>query len=300
MKTSSFLFKALSVLMSAAAMYSCSTDNGRSDAYGTFEATEVIISAEVSGKLISFRCDEGMSFKNGDTIGYIDSTDWVLKKQQLLAQRKAVSSKSGNISSQAEVQKQQKENLLFEKQRLERLLKDGAATQKQMDDMKAAIELINKQIEAVETQGNSLPGELESIDKQIEQIDKNILRCKIINPIQGTVLTKYIEPNEIAVTGKALYKIADMTEMDLRIYVSGAQLSKIKIGQTVEVITDAGEKESKKNEGLVTWISPQAEFTPKIIQTKEERVNLVYACKVKVKNDGSLKIGMPGEVNFKQ
>jgi len=197
------------------------------------------------------------------------------------------------------VQKQQKSNLEIDKARLEKLYKDGAATKKQLDDINAAINLVDKQILSIQTQNGSVGDELTGLDKQIAQIDQNIIKSHLVNPLKGTVLDKYMMQNELVTPGKSLYKIADLNTIYLRVYVSEAQLSSVKLGQTVEVLIDKGNNEMGKYEGLVTWISSTAEFTPKIIQTKEERVNLVYAVKVKVKNDGALKIGMPGEVNFK-
>jgi HlyD family secretion protein len=178
------------------------------------------------------------------------------------------------------------------------MLKDGAATQKQMDDIHASLNLIDKQIASVKSQYASLDAQVSTFNKQIAQIDKSIDDAHIINPIKGTVLTKYAEPNEVTTFGKPVYKIADLTSLDLRVYVSGAQLPYIRIGQKVEVQFDKDEKTNSSVEGIVTWISQTAEFTPKTIQTKEERVNLVYAAKVRVKNDGTLKIGMPGEIRF--
>jgi HlyD family secretion protein len=277
----------------------CSGKNKKSDAYGNFEADEVIISSEVSGKLISFDLEEGNVIDSGKLIGLVDTTDLQLKKEQLMAQRNAIATKSPNIASQIEVQKQQKSNLLVDKARLEKLFKDGAATKKQLDDINAAINLVDKQILSIQTQNNSVGDEVMGLEKQIAQIDQNIKKCHLVNPVKGTVLDKYMMQNELVTPGKSLYKIADLSTIYLRVYVSESQLSAVKLGGIVEVLIDKGKDEFSKYEGSITWVSSTAEFTPKIIQTKEERVNLVYAVKVKVKNDGALKIGMPGEVNFK-
>lgn len=277
----------------------CSGKNNKSDAYGNFESTEVIVSSEATGKILKFTIEEGSVIKAGLVAGYVDTTDLVLKKEQLKAQKEIISVKTSNIISQIDVQKQQKANLIIDKARIEKLYKDGAATKKQLDDINGSINLVEKQINSIETQNSSVLNEMKNIDRQIDQVNENISKCYIINPINGTVLSKYAEESEITTMGKALYKIADMDFLDLRIYVSGAQLPKVKIGQKVEVLVDKNVDELTKLEGTVTWISSTAEFTPKIIQTKEERVNLVYAVKVNVKNDGTLKIGMPGEVNFK-
>jgi HlyD family secretion protein len=276
----------------------CSGRKQKSDAYGTFESTEITVSSEANGRILKFDISEGDVIEAGSLLGYIDTTDLVLKKEQIIAQRKAISNKSANVFSQIEVQKQQKKNLLTEKSRIENLLKNNAATTKQLDDINGSLDLIDKQIFSIQTQNSSVFNETESLTKQIEQIEQSIKKCYIVNPLNGTVLTKFAEPNEVTTFGKALYKIADLSYMMLRVYVSESQLSSIKIGQKVEVLIDKNAKELTKLEGVITWVSQNAEFTPKIIQTREERVNLVYAIKIKVKNDGSLKIGMPGEVNF--
>lgn len=277
----------------------CSGKNKKSDAYGNFEADEVIISSEVSGKLILFNIEEGNEVNAGTLVGLIDTTDLQLKKEQLIAQKNATSTKTGNISSQIEVQQQQKNNLLIDKARIEKLLKDGAATKKQLDDINANINLVDKQILSIQTQNASIPSEIQSLDKQIAQVEQCIKKSHLVNPMKGTVLDKYMMQDELVTPGKSLYKIADLSNITLRAYISETQLSAVKLGQKVEVLIDKGKNDFTKYEGIVSWISSTAEFTPKIIQTKEERVNLVYAIKVKVKNDGVLKIGMPGEVNFK-
>jgi HlyD family secretion protein len=279
-------------------LFSCSGNKKASDAYGNFEATEVNVSSEVNGKILGMNVNEGQLIDSGIISVLIDSADWILKRDQLNAQKSVISSKYSNISAQVEVQQQQLINLNIEKNRLDKLLKDGAATTKQLDDIKANLNVIEKQINSIQAQGVSIPSELESINKQILQLELTIRRCSIRNPIKGIVLNKFAEQSEIAMPGKALYKIADMDNMYIRVYVAETQLSEIKTGQKVEVLIDKGKKEFKKYDGIISWISSSAEFTPKIIQTKEERVNLVYAVKVLVKNDGYLKIGMPGEVNF--
>jgi HlyD family secretion protein len=229
----------------------------------------------------------------------VDTIQLSLKREQIIAQRKASAAKIGNIQSQIDVQEETKKTLMVDKDRVEKLIKDNAAPTKQLDDINGKISVVESQIQSIRTQNNAVISEIASLDRQIDQMTDQIRRCKVINPIQGTILEKYIEPSEIVGSGKVLYKIANMDQMNLRVYVSGAQLSEVKIGQKVTVLIDKGEKEFESIEGLVTWISSQAEFTPKIIQTKEERVNLVYAMKIAVKNDGRLKIGMPGEVRFK-
>lgn len=286
------------LLLFIALLTSCSDKNKLSDAYGNFEVDDVIISAETNGKLILFNIEEGKIVKLNKLIGIIDTTGLILKRNQLNAQTRAVSSKIENIRSQINVQEQKKKNLTVDKQRIEKLLKDGAATQKQLDDITGAIDLIDSQISSIKTQYSAVLSELEVINTQVEQVEESIRKCHIYNPVEGTVLEKYAEENEITTFGKPLYKLADTREMVLRVYVSGLQLAHLKIGQEVEVLVDDDKKTNRSMTGQISWISESAEFTPKIIQTKEERINMVYAIKVRVKNDGSLKIGMPGEVNF--
>ncbi len=281
------------------AIASCNNNGDKSDAYGNFEATEVIISAQGSGKLISFNIDEGKQLKEGELVGIIDTVDLSLKRQQLITQKESMLSRLTNVNSQVEVQRQQKKNLNVDNDRIAKMYKDGAATKKQVDDITGAIEVIDKQISSTETQSATIGKDIKGIEKQVEQINESINKCYIKNESNGTVLVKYTEPGEITTFGKSLYKVANLQDMILKVYVSGDQLPKVKIGQKCQVLIDKNEKENTKYEGMIEWVSDNAEFTPKIIQTKEERVNLVYAVKVKVKNDGTLKIGMPGEVNFK-
>ncbi|HOY32608.1 MAG TPA: efflux RND transporter periplasmic adaptor subunit [Bacteroidales bacterium] len=286
------------LIISIAVLTACSGRNDKSDAYGNFEADETIISSEVSGKILQLALEEGQETKEGTPIGLVDTTDYQLKKEQLTAQRNAISTKSANIASQIEVQFQQKSNLLTDKARIEKLYKEGAATKKQLDDINGAISLVDKQMKSIETQNSGIADEILTLDKQIDQINLNIKKCHLTSPVSGTILNKYIQAGELVIPGKALFKIADLSSVFLRSYISESQLANVKLGQKVEVLIDKGEDNTAKYEGTVTWISSSAEFTPKIIQTKEERVNLVYAIKIKVKNDGALKIGMPGEVKF--
>lgn len=279
---------------------SCAGKKSDSDAWGTFEATEITVSAEVSGKIMKLDAEEGSVIKAGMQTGLIDTIDWVLKKEQLIAQRGAIASKYPGVASQIAVQQQQLKNLEIEKARIERLFNEGAATKKQLDDVNGSIDVIQKQILSTQTQNTSVGSELSGLLSQIELIEENLKRCRIMNPVDGTILDKYAEPNEITGAGKALYKIADLNTMYLRVYISGAQLSAVKIGDKVDVIFDKDANNNTTMQGEISWISSTAEFTPKIIQTKEERVQLVYAVKVRVKNDGSLKIGMPGEIKFKK
>lgn len=268
-----------------------------SDAYGNFEAVETTISSEANGRILLLHVEEGGKLQQGEIIGLIDTTDLHLKRAQLKAQRTAVASKRENLYAQMAVYNQQKENLAKDRQRIESMLKEQAATPKQMDDVVGAMAIAGRQISAVQTQQVSLNEELRVIDIQIAQVEESIRRCYITNPVKGTVLSRFAEPGEVTAYGKPLYKIADLSTMELRVYISGNMLSTVKIGQQAKVLID-GKDTMHELSGEVTWISPTAEFTPKIIQTRDERVNLVYAVKLLVQNDGSLKIAMPAEVVF--
>ncbi len=279
----------------AATLFSCGNDNGKADGYGNFEATEITISAENNGKLMQFDVSEGNKLKKEQFIGYIDTIPLALKREQLVVSKAVISSKSKGVLSQINVLNAKLKTANTNKTRTENLIKDNAGTQKQLDDVSGEINVIKNQIRSVEIQNAPVVNELKSIDVQLKQIDDQIQKSKIINPINGIVLTKYAEPNEITAFGKPLYKIADLNTMKLRVYVSEIQLANIKIGQEVTVIIDDAVT-MKSYKGSISWMASEAEFTPKIIQTKEERVALVYALKIDVKNDGSLKIGMPAEM----
>jgi len=286
------------IIISMALLAACTGNNKKSDAYGTFESTEVTISSESAGKLLSFKIDEGQEIKKGDTVALVDTIQLSLKRDALVSQMKAASDKADYITAQINVLEEQKKNSGVEKARIDKLFKEGAATQQQVDNINGIIAVYDKQISSIETTNAPVLNEVDAYEKQIAQYNDQIKRAYIIAPGDGTVLTKYAEESEVVTTGKALFKFADLSYIYLRVYVSGAQLSQVKLGQKVKVLIDKDEKTNTEIEGIVSWISSSAEFTPKIIQTKEERVNLVYAVKVKVKNDGTLKIGMPGEVNF--
>jgi len=290
----------LTFLLAGLLLSACGNTNVPSDAYGNFEADEVTISAEANGKLVTFNVVEGQNVKQGAVVGIIDTIQLYLRKEQLYAQRASIASRSGNIVSQMDVYITQLKNAQVEQQRVANLLVSGAATQKQMDDANSAVSVLERQIHSVETQNGTVASDVKSIDAQIAQVKDQLDKSYIVNPADGTVLEKYTEQGEVEVSGKALYKIADLNNMYLRVYVSGTQLPAIKIGQPATVLIDKDDVHNVKLPGTVSWISSSAEFTPKIIQTKEERVNLVYAVKIRLKNDGSLKIGMPGEVNFKK
>jgi len=281
-----------------ASLISCNKNNDKADGYGNFEATEVTISAEANGKIEYLKLEEGDILEPKNQVGLIDTTQLYFNKQQLIASKSTVYSKSANVLSQIKVLQEQLKTTLIEKKRIQNMFVENAATKRQVDEIDGKVSVIQEQIKSVQTQNAPIVNEVKSIDVQIEKINDQIQKSKIFNPIKGTVLAKYSEPNEVTAFGKPLYKIADISEMILRVYISETQLSQIKVGQNVTVKIDA-EKEMKSFPGTISWIASSAEFTPKVVQTKEERVNLVYAVKVNVKNDGSLKIGMPAEMWIK-
>lgn len=279
-------------------MAGCSGEQNEPDAYGTFEATEITVSSLANGRIVQLNVEEGQTIDSGVVTGIIDTTDLSLKILQLEQQSNATGSRLDDLRAQIAVQEQNKANLVVEKNRVTNMLKDGAATRKQLDDINAAISVIDKQISSIESQFRGINDQTGSIGAQIAQLKEAIRNARIVNPVKGTVLTKFAETNEVAAFGKPLYRVADLSVMELRVYVTGTQLPQIRIGQTVKVAYDKDAKNNSITEGVIRWISETAEFTPKTIQTKEERINLVYAVKVKVKNNGDLKIGMPGEVGW--
>jgi HlyD family secretion protein len=287
------------ISLSVILLSGCSNDKQKSDAYGNFEATETIVSSESSGKLYELNVEEGQIIDANKIVGYIDTSQLYLKKLQLAQQKNTTRTKFKNVSSQISVLQEQKRVAIRERDRVERLIKDNAATGKQLDDLNGSIDVINKQISSIDIQNSTTNEELKGLDVQIQQVVDQLQKSNITNPVKGTVIIKFAEQGEIVSFGKPLYKIADISIMELRVYVSGSQLPEIKLGQKVKVLIDDGKANYKTLEGEISWISSKAEFTPKIIQTKEERVNLVYAVKVRVNNDGTLKIGMPGEIMFK-
>lgn len=232
----------------------CSGNHQKSDAYGNFEAIEVTISAEASGKILRLDAEAGQVFEAGAVVGQIDPTDLAFRSAQLLAQREAAASKIANIQAQIDVQVQQQQNLLADKARIEKLLQDGAATTKQLDDVNAGLNLMEKQILATKIQNNSVKKELAVYDRQIEQIEDNIRKCRVLNPIAGTILNKYAEAGEITAYGKALYNIANLSEMDLRVYVSGDQLPDVRLGDKVEILSTGIRKP------IVPWKARSAGF----------------------------------------
>ena len=278
-----------------AVLISCDGNGDKADGYGNFEATEITVSAEANGRILFFDVEEGNVLEENKVVGVIDTIQLSLKRDQLLAARNTIFSKSRSVLSQREVIKEQLKVAQNDQTRIENLINENAATQKQLDDINGQMDILKQQMKNVETQNAPIVNEVKSIEVQIQQIEDQIVKSIIKNPVKGTVLVKYAEPNEVAAFGKPLYKISDLDEMELRVYISETQLANIQTGQEVTVKIDDADNMKSYN-GTVAWISDSAEFTPKIIQTKEERVNLVYAVKVRVKNDGSLKIGMPAEM----
>jgi len=303
-------------ILCCALFISCSNKEDTYDASGTFESDEVIVSAEQNGQLLSFNVDEGDNLTKDQVVGFIDSTNLVLQKQQVQATIQSLSEKTSDVQPQVKllkdqlaVQQSQLDHLINERDRYQRLVAAQAATQKQLDDLNAEVDQAQKQMQVTQqqiavqlsntgTQNRSIMSESDPLKKQVAQINQQLSKANILNPIAGTVLAKYAQQGEITATGKALYKIADLTYLNLRAYITGTQLSQVKLNQQVRVLVDDGADKYKTYDGTITWISGKAEFTPKTIQTKDERANLVYAVKIKVKNDGYLKIGMYGEVQL--
>lgn len=298
------------------ALFSCGKSDSAFDAQGVFESEEVIVSAEVPGKLLAFPVNEGDSLFKDQVAASLDSAGYLLQREQLNATLASIKEKTTDVSpqvallnNQIQVQQAQLKNLLFEKERIENLLKSDAATRKQLDDINFQIESVSKQIKVtqqqvtvqvanVNNQNKAVLSELNPVQKKIDQVEDLIGKTLVRNPVSGTVLTTYAKEGEITAAGKPLYKIANLQELTLRMYITGDQLHLVKIGQKLKVFIDRGKGSYKEYAGTVSAIAAKAEFTPKTIQTKDERANLVYAVKVLVKNDGDIKIGMYGEVRF--
>lgn len=288
----------LATLLSA----SCTERQQAYDASGTFEAVETIISAEANGAIRALDVEEGQSLTAGQTVGYIDSTQLYLKKRQFQAQINAVLSKKPDIAVQMAALQEQLGQAVREQQRIASMAKADAATPKQLDDANAQVAVIKKQIAAQQSSlginSSSITQEASPLEIQIAQLEDQLAKSRIVNPVNGTVLVKYADVNEVVTVGKPLYKIADLSTIILRAYVTGPQFAQLRLNQQVTVLVDDADGNYREYPGTVEWISDKAEFTPKTIQTKDERENLVYAVKIRVKNDGLLKIGMYGEVRF--
>ena len=282
---------------------SCGNDGEEADAHGVFYATEIIVSAESNGKLLEFDVQEGKNYQAGDLLGYTDTMDLALQIQQLEVKIRATLASRPDIPSQLNTLQAQLQTMERERNRVSTLVDANAATTKQLDDVDAQIKILKSQIAATKstlgTQSAAILENVEAMRIQMARLQNGLDKCKITAPITGTVLKKYIEPNELAYPGKPLFKIADITNMSIKVYVTEDQLSSIKVGQGAEIHIDTDGGNDRVIKGKVSWISDKAEFTPKMIVTKKERANMVYAVKVSFKNDGSAKIGMPGDVYFK-
>ena len=286
----------------AAWMTACENANPEYDATGVFETTEVIVSAQGNGEIMQLTIEEGSEVSPNELLGHIDTIQLSLKRQQLTANLSATESRKLNANKQLASLRQQIANLKTEQSRYEKLVKANAASQKQLDEINYNLEVLQKQLSATSEQigcnNNSLSEQSAGIAAQVAQIDKQMEDCLITSPIKGIILSKYTEQGEYVTPGRALFKVGDISDMKLRAYVSAPQLTSLQIGQQVKVFADFGDTDRKEYEGTVTWISDEAEFTPKTIQTRNERSNLVYAIKIAVKNDGTIKRGMYGDVKF--
>ncbi len=288
----------LLIILAVLIISGCKGNTDQADAYGNFEATEVIVSAETSGRILLFEVTEGTEITKGSEIVLIDTTLFHLQKAEINAGMRSVSTRLGSVNAQNDILNQQIANMNINVTRIENMLKDDAASKKQYDDLIGQVEIFQKQIAANNTQKASIAAELEVLSTKKATLNEQLSRCRVKSPINGTIIEKYSEPGEIAAAGKPLFKVADLSLMRLKVYVSGAQLVNVKTGQQCTVRIDDGKDGYRTFTGTISYISGKAEFTPKIIQTKEERVTLVYAVMIDVKNDGAMKSGMPGEAIF--
>ena len=286
------------IIIATVIIVGCKSKTDPADAYGNFEATEVIVSAEVNGRIIRFDATEGLEIKKGAEIVLVDTTLFNLQKAEIKAGMKSVSTRIGSINAQNDIIYQQIANLNINIARIENMLKDDAASKKQYDDLAGQVAVLQKQIAANNTQKVSIAAELAVFSTRMASINEQLSRCSVKSPLTGTIIEKYSEAGEITAAGKPLAKIADLSLMRLKVYVSGAQLGSIKTGQSCTVRIDNGKEDYSTFNGTISYISGKAEFTPKIIQTREERITLVYAVLIDVNNDGTMKSGMPGEAIF--
>lgn len=278
---------------------SCGTE-AEFDAQGTFEATEVVVSSEATGRILNFEVEEGMAVEANQMVGAIDSVQLHLQRKQLVAQRSALLDSRPDVKKQVAALREQIAKQNEELRRVENMLKDGAATKKQKDDIEAQVKILERQLDAtlstLDKNTSTINNNSAALEAQIAALDDRISKCRIISPVGGTVLVKYAEAGELASVGKPLMKIADLDNIYLRAYFTSDQLAKVNLGDEVKVVADFGGEERYDYTGRVAWISSESEFTPKTIQTKDSRANLVYAVKIAVENDGRLKIGLAGEV----
>ena len=299
MKKISFCFAAIGMMVSLVA---CEGGSGDYDASGVFETTEVTVSARGTGEIMRFDIEEGYQVEVGQAVGYIDTIQLHLKKEELLGNLMSTDSRRYNVSRQIASLRQEIATQKRERLRYENLVREKAANQKQLDDINSGLAVLEKrlaaQVETLENSNRSVSGEVLMLEARIAQIEDQIAKCVITSPVRGTVLSKYAEQGELAAQGRSLFKVGDLSDMYLRVYITAPQLTTLKVGQQVKVYADEGEDGRREYMGTVSWISDKAEFTPKTIQTRDERANLVYAVKVAVKNDGYIKKGMYGEMKL--
>jgi HlyD family secretion protein len=286
------------IIFAFALMAGCKSENDQADAFGTFEATEVVVSAETSGRILKFDIREGEKLDEGAQIALLDTTLFHLQKAEADAAMNAVKTRIQSVNAQNDILNQQIENLNVNIARIENMLRSDAATQKQFDDLTGQVSVLRRQMAANNTQKASVAAEIAAIEAKKTTLDEHIRRSCVKSPLAGTILTKFAEAGEMTTAGRPLVKIADLSVIRLKVYVSGAQLSSLKTGAPCTVRVDDGAKGYRSCPGTIAHIADKAEFTPKIIQTKEERVTLVYAVTIDVANDGTLKPGMPGEAIF--
>ena len=304
MNTKNFSLKVRKTLITglSIALFACNSSKNNFDASGVFEAEETIISAEATGVIRQFDLAEGQVLTTGQPIGYIDSTQLYLQKMQLESQIRALLARNPNIAVQLSALQSQLRTAETERTRIERLVAGDAATQKQLDDVNAQIELLQKQVAAQQStlsiSSAGIINDVATLQIQVLQLENQLSKHRLVSPQNGTVLAKIARVNELTAVGRPLYKIADLENITLRAFVTSAQLTQLKLGQKVKVFADFGVNETREYEGVISWISAKSEFTPKTIQTQDERANLVYAVKITVKNDGYLKIGMYGQIKF--
>ncbi|MFT4605677.1 MAG: HlyD family secretion protein [Rhodothermales bacterium] len=287
------------VLAAGIALAGCGSDQQTSDAFGNFESTEVTVSSEVAGRLVHLNVTEGQRLEAGAAVGLVDTTQFALRRDELRARRAAVRARYPSVAAQEDVLRTQRVVASRELDRFENLVSEGAATSKTLDDLRGQIQVLDSQLATVRASNPPIAAELNVLDAQLASLEDQLGRARLVNPVSGVVLTTFASQSELTSPGRPLYRIAPLDTLELRAYVSGAQLPQVRLGEEVTVIVDADEVSNQTLTGTVSWVSSQAEFTPKFIQTKEERVSLVYAVKVRVANpDGVLKLGMPGEIRF--
>ena len=286
----------------AVLLFSCHNEDGEYDATGVFETTEVIVSAQGTGEIMRFDIDEGKTVDAEVELGYIDTVQLSLKKQELLANLEATDSRRYDVARQIASLREEIATQKREQQRYQNLVQAKAANQKQLDDINARLATLEKQLaaqtETLENGNRTVSGQVRMLEAQLAQVEDQIGKCRISSPINGTILSKYAEAGELASQGRALFKVGDIVNMYLRAYITADQLTELKIGQSVRVFADEGESGHREYAGTVSWISDKAEFTPKTIQTRDERANLVYAVKIQIQNDGFVKRGMYGEIKI--